>query len=100
MNATILHQMKHSKSATARRMANELIENAHDYVSYFNTALAAGYSDIRVTVSEKLEKDAEAHIVEQHISKRGELVTTVEYKNGKCTQYVGSLDYNFVAWNW
>lgn len=100
MNASILNQMKHSKSSTARRMAEELIENAHDYVSYFNTALAAGYSDIRVTVSEKLEKDAEAHIVEQHISKRGELVTTVEYKNGKCTQYVGSLDYNFVEWDW
>lgn len=100
MNASILNQMKHSKSSTARRMANELLENARDYTSDLNAAHAAGYSDSRVAVAEKLEKDAAAHIVEQHTSKRGELVTLVEFKGGNRTQYVGSLDYNFVAWNW
>ncbi len=101
MSATILYQMKHSKSSTARRMAEELLENARDYTSDLNAARAAGYSDSRVTVAEKLEKDASAHIVEQHTSKNhGELVTTVEFKGGHRTQYVGSLDYNFVLWNW
>lgn len=100
MNATILYQMKHSKSSTARRMASELLENARDYTSDLDSAHAAGYSDSRVTVAEKLEKDASAHIVEQHTSKRGELVTLIEFKDGNRTQYVGSLDYNFVAWNW
>ena len=100
MNASILNQMKHSKSSTARRMANELLENARDYTSDLNAAHAAGYSDSRVTVAEKLEKDAATHIVEQHTSKRGELVTLVEFKGGNRTQYVGSLDYNFVVWNW
>ncbi len=100
MNASILNQMKRSKSSTARRMANELLENARDYTSDLDAAHAAGYSDSRVTVAEKLEKDAAAHIVEQHTSKRGELITLVEFKGGNRTQYVGSLDYNFVAWNW
>lgn len=100
MNATILNQMKHSKSSTARRMANELLDNARDYTSDLNAACAAGYSDSRVTVAEKLEKDAATHIIEQHTSKHGELVTLVEFKDGNRTQYVGSLDYNFVAWNW
>lgn len=101
MNATILYQMKHSKSSTARRMASELLENARDYTSDLNAARAAGYSDSRVTVAEKLEKDTAAHIIEQHTSKKhGELVTLVEFKGGNRTQYVGSLDYNFVAWNW
>ena len=101
MNATILYQMKHSKSSTARRMASKLLENARDYTSDLNAARAAGYSDSRVTVAEKLEKDAAAHIIEQHTSKKhGELVTLVEFKGGNRTQYVGSLDYNFVAWNW
>lgn len=100
MNASILNQMKHSKYSTARRMANELLENARDYTSDLDAAHAAGYSDSRVTVAEKLEKDAAAHIVEQHTSKRGELVTLVEFKGGNRTQYVGILDYNFVAWNW
>lgn len=101
MNASILNQMKHSKSSTARRMANELLENARDYTSDLDAAHAAGYSDSRVTVAEKLEKDAAAHIVEQHISKKhGELITLVEFKDGNRTQYEGSLDCNFVLWNW
>lgn len=100
MNAAILYKMKRSKSSTARRMANELLENARDYTSDLDAAHAAGYSDSRVTVAEKLEKDIAAHIVEQHTSKRGDLVTLVEFKGGNRTQYVGSLDYNFVAWNW
>ena len=100
MDAAILYQMRHSKSSTARRVAEELLENIRNYSSDIDAAHAAGYSSNSVTVAEKLEKDTATHIVEQYISKRGELVTLVEFKDGNRTQYVGSLEHIFVAWNW
>lgn len=101
MDAAILYRMKHSKSAVVRRTAEEILENLRNYSHDIDAAHAAGYSSNTVTVAEKLEKDAAAHIVEQHTSKKhGELVTTVEFKGGHRTQYVGSLEHIFVAWNW
>lgn len=100
MDAAILYKMKYSKSSTVRRVAEELLENVRNYSSDLDAAHAAGYSSNSVTVAEKLEKDAATHIVEQYISKRGELVTLVEFKDGNRTQYVGSLEHIFVAWNW
>ena len=100
MDAAILYKMKHSKSSIVRRTAEELLENLRNYSSDLDAAHAAGYSSNSVTVAEKLEKDAATHIVEQHTSKRGELVTLVEFKDGNRTQYVGSLEHIFVAWNW
>ena len=100
MDAHLLYQMKHSKSSKARRMANEIIENIKGYREDLEAAKAAGYSDIRVPLAEKLEKDPDAHIIEQHISKRGELITLVGFKGGHKRQYTGALDENYESWNY
>jgi hypothetical protein len=101
-NSVIMGKLLHSKSSRDRRFAREFCENVKEYSEDLAAAKAAGYKtliDLRVTVAEKLEKDKSCSIKEQLISKRGELITLVQFGDGSCTQFTGSLDKNYVNWN-
>ena len=101
-NSVIIGKLLHSKSSRDRKFAREFCENVKSYSENHAAAEAAGYEtliDLRVTVVEKLEKDKSCSIKEQLISKRGELITLVQFGDGSCTQFTGSLDKSYVTWN-